>query len=222
MCLVAPRGAAGWAHGWVLTPVGCPWGSSSGTWLRASGRPGSATNWSSDTVVAPRSLWGQGDMVRVAMPGVAPLGCPPMGATHPRGAGWPQRRRRRIRLAVGCRGRGPSGHASVWGRKVTRGQGVTRVSPVPPRATLGSPHLIPGGAVLLWHHPGAPGDAWRGTGGQCHIRVGTSGCKGKAGTVPTRQDGQRCPQVCLAPSHHGRMPPRCTRMADAISSPGDG
>ena len=38
-----------------------------------------------------------------------------MGATHPWGAGWPQCRRRRVRLAVRCRGRGPSGHASVWG-----------------------------------------------------------------------------------------------------------
>lgn len=51
--------AAGGVHWWVLTPVGCPLGSSSGTWLRESGSSGLATNWSSDTLAAPRSLQGQ-------------------------------------------------------------------------------------------------------------------------------------------------------------------
>jgi len=131
------------------------------------------------------------------------------------GSGWP------------C-GAGDAGPAAM----PASGRGHTEVTkarwgdpsvPVPPRATLGSPHLVPSRAVLLWHHPGAPGDAWQGTGGDMSGWVHQGG-DGKAGTVP------RCPLAWPAPLCHTRMPsrhpgapgwptpPRPAAMADAIPS----
>lgn len=55
-----PAGTLGCSGaGWGLTPVGRSRWSSSGMFLTAIGRLGLATNSPSDTVMAPRSLWGE-------------------------------------------------------------------------------------------------------------------------------------------------------------------